>query len=214
MKRLVALAALALVTAGPAAAQQSAPASRQIAIVNIAKVLKNFDKAKAMAESLNRDMQAYAEKMKAKRDQITELQKNMANPDATARPAREQIEQQITALQREIEDVKRDARKYAAKKSDETLVALYKNIHTVIEKIAQVNGIDLVLTYADGSDPDNKFDPRSVRMKLQSTSAMPFYHNNMDITDAVVTTLNKHFRPAAQPTSTGTTPAAAGGARR
>ncbi len=189
--------------ANPPAGATSSSSRGRIAVVNLAKVLKEFEKANVEAKRMQELRQAYLSRVTEKKNQIAEQQRALAQ--AAKPPLRDQYEKQITDLQREIQDISRQGDKELSRISDDTIVAVYKDIYTVIDRIAVANNIELVLCYQDYIDPKDAFSPVVARMKLQSQAAMPFYHRNMDITDAVVSTLNKYFKPSGVTPTTGTT---------
>lgn len=192
-----------LTYAGLLYAQEPAAAGSQsrgrIAVVNIAKVLRNFEQAKEEGKKITKLREDYIKQVNAKREEIGTLQKSLAT--AADAGQRDSIEKKITALQREIQDIDRQAQKTITKMTDEGVVKVYKQVKTVIDRIAVANNIELVLCYPDATVPEEMDNPVVARMMLQTPAAMPFYHRGLDITDPVIQTINK-FYPASgvQPT--------------
>jgi Skp family chaperone for outer membrane proteins len=211
---LVALAGIMHVgswTTGPQAlGQAAAPQRSKIALVNIAKVLRNFNKATAAGKELA-DLRAdFIARMNKKRGEIAERQQTIAKSPATAASAaeRDKLEKEITQLQREIQDLDRDAQKKLGTMSNDTIVRVYQDIKGIIEAIAVANGMELVLCYPDATLPTEENTPSIAQLKLQTPAAMPFYQRQLDITDAVIQTLNAR-NPVAAPAAPAAAPAAA-----
>ncbi|HEY8503492.1 MAG TPA: OmpH family outer membrane protein [Gemmataceae bacterium] len=187
---------------GGAAGTQPQQGGMKIAVVNIAKVLKEYQKASAEGQRINKMREDFFSRINAKRNEITVKQREMAQ--ATDQTKRDGLEKAITELQREIQDINRDAEKHLTAESDNLVTMVYKDIKTVIDRIAVTNGISLVLCYPDVTKPEDASNPVIARLMLQTPAAMPFYHNGLDITDTVVATLNKWY-PASGVVPTGGT---------
>ena len=212
MKRMVAyLAALAAVGgiagyaswvraqqpggAPPANAAAQPQGRPKIALVNIVKVLKNYHKATFQGKEISAKRQGYVDRLNAIRTQISEANKQIA---ATQVPAdRDRLEKQIRELQRQGEDVEREAQKVVSELSNNTLIQVYKEICAVIDAYATAHGYELILCYPDASDPKDS-TVMIAQLKLQTPALMPFYHSKgMDLTEGVIATLNARY-PAPQ----------------
>jgi Skp family chaperone for outer membrane proteins len=173
----------------------SQPQRSKIALINIAKVLKNFNKANAKGREIQNKRQDYVHQIQAQKTSIAEQQKLLA---ATADAAKKtELEQRIVAMNRGIEDMERKAQKELGQLSNDTIVAVYNDIKGVLERFALANGFELILAYPDATTPEEAASAAVAGMKLQTPAAMPFYHRQLDITDYVIDTLNKSFPVAA-----------------
>jgi Skp family chaperone for outer membrane proteins len=226
--------ALAIVAmfGGPAAAQQPTqvrPVSNQapapavqpmstaampgtrVAVVNINKVLKNYAKAQALNASIRTKVQLYAKQMNDKREEMQRLQAELAKPTTTPKQ-KEDIEKNVVNLQRYLQDIDNEARKVIGKEQGDIAVAIFREIEGVIQAVATTNNFDLVLSYPDATEENEMYVQDNVVRKLAAQAAMPlFYKPHIDITTAVIQTLNARFpAPTASvaPVS-GTAPAAA-----
>jgi Skp family chaperone for outer membrane proteins len=210
--RLAALAtvgtALALAPAAhaqPAAGGGSpAPAptpSQRICIVNIAKVLRDYNKANFKGAEITRKRQAYVTQVQALRDQLASInadyQKN-TNPDM-----KKQLQEKALSVQRKIEDIDRTAQQELTSLSNDTIVQVYQEIKGVITDIAKTNNLSMVLAYPAATKESEENSPQVAQLMLQTPALIPFYHRGMDITDVVVQTLNARYpSPPAPPIST------------
>jgi Skp family chaperone for outer membrane proteins len=186
------------------------PAPTRVAVVNINKVLKDYKRAQKLNNDIKEKVQQYAQKMDLMRKRISESQAQMTHP-TTPPQQREQIEKNILALNRELQDLDNQARKDIGKEQGEIAVAIFKEIEGVIQAVAATNNFDLVLSYPDATDPNEQYLQDNIVRKLAAQAAMPlFYKPHIDLTPAVITTLNYRYPVAAAP---GTAPSTAAPAR-
>jgi Skp family chaperone for outer membrane proteins len=224
--RLAAVATVGLALAfTPAASAQGTPPSggserptpraQRIVIVNIAKVLRDYNKANFVGAEITRKRVAYVNQVNGKREKLAELNK-MYN--SSADPVQKKaLQEQALAVQREIEDIDRKAQQELTTLSNDTIVKVYQEIKGVIYDIAKTNNLDMVLCYPAATKAEDENSPQVAQLMLQTPALIPFYHSGMDITKVVVDTLNARYpSPPAPPVSTaggtepgpmGTTPA-------
>src|SRR5436190_18260717 len=137
------------------------------------------------------------------KEEIAKRQAEMPKP-TTTQPQREQMEKDIVAFNRQLQDLDGEARKTITAKQSSIAVQIFKEIETVVDAVAKTNNFDLVLSYPDSTTKDEMYVPDNVVRKLASQGAIPLYYKpHIDLTAAVITTLNASF-PAP-----GSTPAAA-----
>jgi Skp family chaperone for outer membrane proteins len=214
----VALQALAQNNGRPAVQQTSgtqpgtppAPGAApvRVAVLNINKVLKNFNKAQHLNNHISGQVNAYGQQINAKREQIAKLQAEVQKP--TTDPAQaEQMRRQAVQLEREMQDLDAEARKNVSAQQGTIAVGIYKDIEGVVQRVAAANGFDLVMSYPDATTEADMYSQPNVVRKLASQAAIPlFYRPHIDLTDAVIQTLNATY-PVAAPTPGATAPNAA-----
>jgi hypothetical protein len=130
------------------------------------------------------------------------------NPDV-----KKQLTEQALTLNRQIEDIDREAKRELMQLSNDTIVRVYQEIKSVIFDIAKTNNLDMVLCYPAATKPEDENSPQVAQLMLQTPALIPFYHSGMDITKYVVDTLNARYpSPPAPPITAagGTTPAGTG----
>jgi Skp family chaperone for outer membrane proteins len=189
-------------TAPSGGGAQPAPRAQRICIVNIAKVLREYNKANFQGAEITKKRQNYVTMVNAKREKMAELQKLYTN--ATVPDQKKQYQEQALAVQREIEDIDRKAQQELTQLSNDTIVRVYQEIKGVIGDIAKTNNLDMVLAYPAASKPEEENSPQVAQLMLQTPALIPFYHRGMDITDVVVQTLNARYpseKPEAIPAS-------------
>jgi Skp family chaperone for outer membrane proteins len=190
----------------------AAPASRGTAVFNVPKVMREYQKWQFFAQEVNKDRQEKAALLAKKQNELVDLQNKIKVEPVKAK--QDEMAQQMIVLQRQLEDMEKQARKEIDEKSMTHLRTLFGELRTVVDAVAKTNGFDLVLAYPDASTPEEMASPMYLEMKLRTPAAMPFYVSpNIDITAVVIQTLNKNF-PAPGPVSPAgaTTPAPAPGA--
>ena len=201
--RLAALATVgtALAIAPPANAQPAAPAggaapapAQRICIVNIAKVLRDYNKANFKGAEITRKRQAYVTQVQALRDQLAAV--NAEFQKATNPDLKKQLQEKALGIQRKIEDIDRTAQAELTQLSNETIVQVYQEIKGVITDIAKTNNLSMVMAYPAATKESEENSPQVAQLMLQTPALIPFYHRGMDITDVVVQTLNaRHPSP-------------------
>jgi Skp family chaperone for outer membrane proteins len=213
--RLAALATVAAValTLTPSARTQGnnpAPRPQRIVIVNIAKVLRDYDKANFQGAEITKKRELYVKQVQSLQDQIAELNKQI---QATAvADQKKALEEKALGFHRRMQDIDREAKRELTQLSNDTIVRVYQEIKGVIYDIAKTNNLDMVLCYPAATKPEDENSPQVAQLNLQTPALIPFYHSGMDITHVVVETLNKRY-PSPKPdlkTVGGTSPAPMG----
>jgi Skp family chaperone for outer membrane proteins len=155
--------------------------------------------------------QWYAQQRKAKQDRIAELQ--AAAPKEPDTQKREAMATEAKKLTRDIQDLDDEAQRKVTTEQGNIAVQVYKEIEGVVAGIARSYDLELVLVYPDITAPEEANLPQTVFKKLSAPAAMPMYYApNLDITQAVVDTLNRQFpAPAAGPPAAAPAPAPAAG---
>lgn len=176
---------------------------RDVAVFNMAKVQKEFQKWDVYTKELQKMRTEEAKGLAAMQTQMVELKRKLEDPTTTQKDV---LEKQAVALQRQFQDQDVAVRKKIDKVSTEYLQVLHDDIRRVVDAVAKANNFGLVMAYPDATTDDERKSPVYFDMKLRPTAAMPFYVSpGNDITEAIVLTLNKHCPP---PAGMGIVPAA------
>jgi Skp family chaperone for outer membrane proteins len=177
------------------------PRSQRIVICNIAKVLRDYNKANFQGAEITKKRVAYVNQVNGKRERLAVLNKEF---QAAADPIQKQaLQAQALQVQRDIEDIDRKAQAELTQLSNDTIVKVYQEIKGVIYDIAKTNNLDMVLCYPAASKPEDENSPQVAQLMLQAPALIPFYHSGMDITKVVVDTLNARYpSPPASPVTT------------
>ena len=173
MKRIVALGMIAVVLGGLAwmggrlTAQSGAVAGAdsrsRVALLNLSHVLKNYQKAVVLNNELKDLASPFQQRAKAKATQYEALAKEaQTKPDQ-----RELYEKQARQLKRELEDLSNETQQVMAKRQDDALVLIYKEVQDASQRVAMSQGFDMVLSYNDATTSQEYWSPMNIMRKLQ-----------------------------------------------
>jgi Skp family chaperone for outer membrane proteins len=176
-------------------------AGTKVGVVNMNKVLKNFNKAQQLNNHIASQVNAFGQQITAKREQMEKLKAEMAksvNPTEV-----ENMRKQAVQIEREMQDLDAEARKQISNQQNSIATSIYKDIEGVIQRVAVANGFDIVLSFPDATTDTEMYSQPNVVRKLASQAAIPIYFKpHVDLSDAVVQTLNATFPVAAAPPAT------------
>jgi Skp family chaperone for outer membrane proteins len=118
-----------------------------------------------------------------------------AESDANLTPAdrREQLGRQVKELARKMEDVQATARQEVERRSSAALTRSYKEIEDMARRVANAQGLELVLFYTDAVTEADFYNSNNLQRKLSQPGAlMPLVvAPGMDITEVVIGALNR-----------------------
>ncbi len=208
LNRGVAVLALGLMVFAPAGlmskARPQATTGTRVAIVNVGLVFSKYEKAKFYKSELETTLRPF----KTEGEKIAENMKKYAaaakdkNVDAKLK---DQYEQYLLKLKRDMEDLDMQARKQIGKKQEDQIIILYKEVTGAIQAFAKSNNYQLVLGYGQQieGDPYSFANINRMMQGMDLGSATPIYlEGSVDISQAIVDTLNAYYRGGA-----GTVPA-------
>jgi hypothetical protein len=113
------------------------------------------------------------------------------------------MRKQAVQIEREMQDLDAEARKQISNQQNSIATSIYKDIEGVIQRVAVANGFDIVLSFPDATTDTEMYSQPNVVRKLASQAAIPIYFKpHVDLSDAVVQTLNATFPVAAAPPAT------------
>jgi Skp family chaperone for outer membrane proteins len=174
------------------------PPRSRVALVNLSHLVKKYDKATAFQNELKAALVPFQKKDTELKAQVEKLQKLLKDEELlkdegdTPAKQRDQIEKRITALEREIEDNQKRAKKWLEEKGDAQLIVLYRDIREAATRYAKAHDIELVLHFNDATTDADFWDPRNVSRKMQAGACMPLYVvPGMDISNEVLEILHE-----------------------
>ena len=177
----------------------------RVAIVNIGVVFTKYEKAKTFKTELETALKPFKEEAEKIKKNILAYQDGLTNPKYTDKD-KEGFAKAIRDLKRQLEDLDLEARKRIGKKQEDHMLQLYKEVAQHIQAVASANGIHLVLGYGDPPDADLMTFP-NINRKLAGMDGgalVPlFFHSSLDISEVVVTSLNRSYTGATNVTPTG-----------
>ena len=187
-------------TPGAPAAKPARTDPTRVAVFNVAKVMKDFQKWQYYAITMNNKRITAAGELGKMRNEILELQQK-----AEKEPRKEIQDGLARAMldkQRAFEDRERTYRKQLDEESAAHLKNLFVEIQRAVGAVVESNGYDVVFAYPDAVTPDEAASPLMVDLKMRPPAAIPFFvAKSADVTDVLIATLNTNFRaPGAIPT--------------
>ncbi len=188
--------------AGPSVAQQpgkpAATPRPTVVMFNMAAVMRDFEKAKYMVAKLNKKRTALSGDLMKWRAEYIETQK--FEKEAVDPEEKEEFNKKLLDLARRIEDRDREINKILNDEASNIISSLYDEMYSIVDKLAETNGYQIVLAYPDAVTPEEKKNPFLKELKLKPLAAQPFYVSpQVDITKAVVTTLNTQYPAPSEP---------------
>ena len=197
---LSALASVGAIAAGTfAQTPPPAKSTGRVAVFNVAKVMRDYQKWQAFAKIMNEKRIAASATIVKTRESINQKQQQLATEVAPTK--KDELTKEIVALTRNLEDSERTLRKQLDDESAGYLKNLFVEIQTCVQAVVQANGFDLVMAYPDALTEEEMKSPMYFDLKLRPNAAMPFYVSpNADMTDVLIATLNARYpAPAATP---------------
>ena len=185
--------------AGTPGTAAPAPRAQRICIVNIAKVLRDYNKANMKGHQITVKRQEYVTSVNILREKHAALV--AAYTKANLPDEKTKLQADALAVQRQVEDIDRKAQTELTQLSNDTIIAVYQEIKGVIKDIAVTNNLDMVLCYPAATKAEDDNTPQVAQLMLQTPAMIPFYHKNMDITEVVLQTLNQRYPSESPPKS-------------
>jgi Skp family chaperone for outer membrane proteins len=182
------------------AAPVQAPATTRVALINIAKVFQDYEKAKFLKD----EMRNMAEPKRLLREKLAKeiiaWKQAMTDPKFP-QDQKDRYERGIVNNQRQIEDIDREMRQMLGEKNEQQYVQLYKDVSDAVQRYAQANNFHVVLAYIEPTQGD-LFSIANILRKVQGmdmggTVTGMFMAPGVDISSAVVDLMNQNYRAAA-----------------
>jgi Skp family chaperone for outer membrane proteins len=194
--------------AQPPAVAHPAGAGTRVAILNLRFVIKNYDKYKAFLEDVKRKDQAYVRTIKEKNEKAESLKKEAAKTPPPSPQRREAIEQELTNLSRDVQDITKKARTELARLGAEEMVRVYREIRDATYRYADQNHIDLVVHFEGAADKDEMNSPVLIQRNFNLGCCPLYWKPGLDISGSVLEALNAAYKrsvgtlPGTRPAST------------
>lgn len=178
----------------PGAATAAAPATvpKQVVVIDIAKVFKEFGAFNAQMESMKAEVDAYEEYLKGKQTELQALVEERGKFTANSAEYKAK-DQEILQIQSQTSVEATTKRKEFMEREAQIYYAHYLIILRTIDEFAARNGITLVLRYnSDAIDPSNR---QSIQQGVNNAIV---FQRSCDITNFVIRTLNPQASATAQ----------------
>lgn len=192
----------ALVLSGGAA---PAEAQTKIAVLNVARVFEEYEMTRELESLFDQQRREAAEEADQRRANIDQMRRALtafdpASDDFARRDA------DITRAEIEFQVWSNLAERRLKNNHKNWMLQIYRNTQGMVGEIAKERTIDLVLTY----DRLTEDAPDSATLRQQILLQKVIFHSgNTDITDEVISRLNKRYKDGGGIQSISSTPPAA-----
>jgi Skp family chaperone for outer membrane proteins len=177
------------------------PVRTRIAIINLQQVIKQYRKWTDFEQNYKSHYAYYNAEFEKRKTQGVSLKSQLDK--ATDDAAKENIQQQLKKLEREVQDLGETAKRDLSKMRDEQAVQIYREVEEAVKYYARANDIEMVLHYNDAIVPADLYNPVNIERKLQTGACMPMYSApGMNITDTIAMMLNQRLGATAAPAPT------------
>ena len=179
----------------------AAPTRTRIGMINLSQVLRNYEKW----QGYERQYKDYIEKLRVefetKKKPGLQLEADLAKVPAEDTAKREQIQQELRRIKRELQDYEEAAKKNLQDWQEKALVVVYQEIHDAVESYARANDIEMVMHFNDAISKTDLYHPMNVERKMKAPGCTAMYITpGMEITDIIVANLNARLHMAAPAT--------------
>jgi len=182
----------------------------KVAMVNIGQVIKGYAKWKVYQEEFKAKVDVFEAKAKELKKSQEDYAKAAQNPSFSAEQ-RDQYEKAVKTVRNQLQDLSDDAKSQLGKMQADQYTILYNDVRTIVSEMAGARGLELVFQYNDVFAGDPAANALSVQRRLTSDGALPIYAApGMDISQAVMDTLNARYKSAMPGTPTAAAPGAGG----
>lgn len=175
--------------APPAAtARQDSP---RVAVFNVAKLMKDFNKWQYHAVTMNNERITAATELLKLKNQIDKYREQMEKE--TQKDKIEQWKKAIIDTQRQFEDREGFYKQDLDAKAAKHLKELFADVNAAVAGIVERNGYDIVFAYPEATTAQEADTQMYIDLKMRPPAAMPFYVSpRIDITDVMTKTLNEY----------------------
>jgi len=189
----IAVVAGLLMACGPVQGQAPNPADspHRIALIDMARVFKQYKKFENLREELKAELQKSEEQFKGLAEQIRKQQNDLKGfKEGTDEFSR--TEKNILALTTKAETYRKSAQRDLIRREAQIYKTVYLEVADVVQKYASHFNYTLVLRFS-ADDVEVSENPEDVMRGLNRQ--VVYYRPSDDITNAIVGYLNKHYQP-------------------
>jgi Skp family chaperone for outer membrane proteins len=159
---------------------------------NMAKVMREYKRAKTSVERLNKKKTRLAANLgalKAMRDELGAAARRTTDADQKF-----DLEQELIVVSRRIEDTDREINKILNDRASLIIVELYDEMYAVTAAIAREHNLSAVLAYPDAVTPEERESAYIKELKLKPPAAQPFFLDRaVEYSDEIIRRLNDKF---------------------
>ena len=159
------------VAAQPEAAPAPVLATFRIGSVNVAKLFSEYNRTKAQDVQLQQKGKQKEEELKARVDQLKELQQGLGKSELLNDQTRESKARELEHKQDDLQNFRKSASRELGRERDKLARDILTDVYSAIEEYGKTNGFTVIL------------DQRS----------LTYAQSAVDVTDDVLKLLNSHY---------------------
>ena len=201
----VVVAVAALVGTGRLAAKDDEDKTEvphtRIGLINLTYVIKNYSKYKDFQEEIKEIVDPFQqtdaqlrrklEKLRVEAGELTQDANNGGKKAVLTAKKREALEIKGKQLQRELEDNSAEAKLKLGKRSDETMIILFRDVEGAVKRYAASHDLEVVLHYNDAVTRTDFLSVQNIARKLNTGPLMPLiFTSALDISSDITNLLN------------------------
>ncbi len=171
---------LAAATGAKPANDRLPPRGTTVALINLKEVFDNHPSFMRRTEELKQAVETFEAELKAKRDEISELQRRLAS-ESMPKAQREKLESQVRDGTKALSLEVTLAKKVFIQREAAVYASIYQDVQHVIREYMQEHGIDLVIRRSDHLRSD---DVEQIEKRLNAPIVC--FADHLDITDAIL----------------------------
>ena len=194
---LVAAIATQSVLSATASAQNQAGANAPkfgIAVVDVGYIFKNHQRFRTTMDSMKKEMEGIESQLKAKRDAITQKEKEKNEQYNIGTPDYKRVDEEVARMKADFNVEMTQLRKDFLERESKVYYQTYLEVNDTVKYYAERQNIGLVLRF-NGEAPD----PNRRDAVLRDINKPIVYQNSIDITPDILQLLNREQPRTAQP---------------
>jgi Skp family chaperone for outer membrane proteins len=159
---------------------------------NMAKVMRDYKKAKTAVQRLNVRKDRMAANLVGLRNMHLDLQ--AIAKKTTDNDQKEEIADEMRMVARRMEDLDREINKSLNERATIIISELYDEMHGVAVAVSRDNGLTALLAYPDAVTQEEQDNPFIKELKLKPPALQPFYlESSADYSNEMIRRLNDKF---------------------
>jgi Skp family chaperone for outer membrane proteins len=168
----------------------------KVAVMNLAYVVKSYNKWKTFQTDYKARLDEFDKKLKPQKDQYEEFEKDLKKADVDA-GTRKEIEKKMRDTEHALKEQAEEYKQILADFEGESFKTIYSDVNNMAERYAKSHGIELVMHFNDGTTEDQLNATGNIGRKMGLGALFPVYVTpGMDISKEVLALLNKEAASA------------------
>jgi len=173
-------------------AAPAAPSPHKVGLIDMAHIFKNYDKFKALTESLQKEIEASDTDAKKMLEQLQAKQQLLTSGTlAEGSPDYAKAEAELLEMQTTLETFRRKAQRDFLRKEADVYKTVYMEVEDAVTRYARYYKYTLILRF-NRQTVDSAENPRDVISGMNRQ--VVFHRSDEDITDPILSHLNGEWQ--------------------